>query len=76
MTHTGTNNDYAAQTESVNPLYNMDDNELLSRFKLEDNTTDTYKTYLRELQYRLRRSHIVNWKAPERFIEPIEEQRL
>lgn len=64
------NEDYDTPMEYVaNPLHNMDDNELLSRFKLEDVTSPNYCKYLHELQYRLRRSHITNWQAPARMLD-------
>lgn len=58
-----------AMMQTVNPLFNMDDDELLSRFKLQDNTTAKFKEYRQELLYRLRRSYITNWRAPERWAD-------
>jgi hypothetical protein len=60
------NIDYA-QTLTVNPLHIMEDDELLSRFKLEDNTTGKFKEYRQELLYRLRKSHLESWTPPQRL---------
>ena len=55
--------------QTVNPLHTMEDEELVSRLVLarERGEDERFVELRREVMYRLRCSHIENWRAPLRF---------
>jgi len=52
---------------TANPLHIMDDEELISRFKLADLESPEFKEYRQELLYRLRKANLDNWTPPARL---------
>lgn len=58
---------------TANPLHVMDDEELISRFKLADLESLEFKKYRQELLYRLRKSNLNSWTAPKRPPQEVEE---
>jgi hypothetical protein len=63
-------NDQAMQ-QTINPLYVMDDEELVSRLILarDNKKINDFLLYRRELMHRLRCSHLRNWTPPQRFTD-------
>lgn len=52
--------------QTVNPIEIMNDEELISRFKLADLESVEFKNLRQELLYRLRKARPESWTPPKR----------